>query len=187
MISNTTVRLFIVYSYTFLQKNVFFSSCKNLTCICGPFSCLINVLFGPIFMDFFPPNAHLILELMLCNRNLTKLDILTLVSSDCRAWALKPTWRYCFCLFHSHDPKPKRNYQIASSRAKTKSSWSQACVKYRDIIICIKRNTDVITSDQKILHKKCLNKVDFSDIIFNFSKLSCGLPPTYCFTEELWP
>ena len=34
-------------------------------------------------------NAHSILELMLCNRNLTKLDILTLLSSDCKALALK--------------------------------------------------------------------------------------------------
>ena len=30
-----------------------------------------------------------ILELMLCNRNLTKLVYQTLLSSDCRAWALK--------------------------------------------------------------------------------------------------
>ena len=33
--------------------------------------------------------AHSILELMLCNWNLTKLVYETLVSSDCRAWALK--------------------------------------------------------------------------------------------------
>ena len=59
-----------------------------------------------------------------------------------------------FCHFHSHDQKPKRNHQIASSRAKTRSRQSQACVKYRGIIICIKRNTDVNTGDQKILHKK---------------------------------
>ena len=34
-------------------------------------------------------NARSILELMLCNSHLTKLDILTLLSSDCRAWATK--------------------------------------------------------------------------------------------------
>ena len=34
-------------------------------------------------------NACSILELMLCNRNLTKLVYQTLLSSDCRAWALK--------------------------------------------------------------------------------------------------
>ena len=34
---------------------------------------------------FFP----MLLELMLCNRNVTRFDILTLLSSDCRAWALK--------------------------------------------------------------------------------------------------
>ena len=58
-----------------------------------------------------------------------------------------------FCLFHSHDTKPKPNHQIANSRAKTRSRRSQAGVKYRGIVICIKRNTDVNTSDQKILHK----------------------------------
>ena len=67
-------------------------------------------------------------------------------------------------------PKPKQNHQIACSRAKTKSRQSQACEKYRGIIICIKRNTDVNTGNQKILHKKCPNKVDFPDVIFNFSK-----------------
>ena len=34
-------------------------------------------------------NAFLIFELMLCNRNFTKLVYQTLLSSNCRAWALK--------------------------------------------------------------------------------------------------
>ena len=63
-------------------------------------------------------------------------------------------WTLLFLSFYSHEQKPKRNHQIASSRAKTRSRRSQACVKYRGIIICIKRNTDVNTSDLKILHKK---------------------------------
>ena len=88
---------------------------------------------------------------------------------------MKPTGRYCFCLFHSHDPKPKRNHQIASSRAKTKSKQSQICVKYRGENICSRRNTDVNTSDLKILNKKNPNKVDFPDVIFHFSKISFGL------------
>ena len=67
---------------------------------------------------------------------------------------LKPTWRSCFFLFYSHDQKPKHNHQISSNRAKTRSIRSQACVKYRGNIICIMRNTDVNTGDQKILHKK---------------------------------
>ena len=58
---------------------------------------------------------------------------------------LKPTWRSCFFLFHSHDPKPKQNHQISISRAKIRSTQSQTCVK---------RNTDVNTGDLKILHKK---------------------------------
>ena len=45
-----------------------------------------------------------------------------------------------------------------------RSRQSQTCVKYRDIIICIKRNTDVNTNDLKILHKKCPNKVDFHQL-----------------------
>ena len=44
---------------------------------------------------------------------------------------MKPTWRYYFCLFHSHDQKSKRNHQIAKSRAKTISRRNQTCVKYR--------------------------------------------------------
>ena len=34
-------------------------------------------------------NARPVLELMLCNQNWTKLDKLILLSSNCRAWALK--------------------------------------------------------------------------------------------------
>ena len=81
----------IVYSHTFLHKNVFIPPLGNFTLIYGPFSCLNNVLFGPIFMGnvVLFSNAHSILELMLCNRNLPKLDILTLLSSNCRAWAFK--------------------------------------------------------------------------------------------------
>ena len=69
---------------------------------------------------------------------------------------LKPTGRSCFFLFHSHDQKPKQNHQISSSRAKTRSTRSQTCVKYRGNIICIKRNTDVNTGNLKILHKKII-------------------------------
>ena len=35
-----------------------------------------------------------------------------------------------------------------------KKTRSQTCVKYRGLIICIKRNTDVNTGDLKVLHKK---------------------------------
>ena len=84
MISNTIEILFIVYINTFLQKKCVLPHITNFTLIYGPFSSLI-------FMEYFVvfSNAHSILELMLCNRNLTKFDILTLLSSDCKAWALK--------------------------------------------------------------------------------------------------
>ena len=99
---------------------------------------------------------------------------------------LKPTWRSCFFLFHSHNPKPKQNHQISRSRAKTRSTRSHGCVKYRGNIICIKRNTDVNTGDLKILHKKIPNKVDFPDVIIIFPKIWCGLPSTLFLTGELW-
>ena len=67
---------------------------------------------------------------------------------------MKSTWRYCFCLFHSQHLKPKQKHQKASSRAKTRWRQSQTCGKYRGIILCIKRKTNVNTSDLKILHKK---------------------------------
>ena len=86
---------------------------------------------------------------------------------------MKPTGRFCFCLFHSYDPKPKRNHQIACSRAKTESS--HPCVKYRGNVIWIRRNRDVNTSGLKILHKKRQNKIDFLEVISNFSKMSFGL------------
>ena len=101
--------------------------------------------------------------------------------------SMNPTWRYSFLVFHLLDPQPKRIHQIASNRAKTRSTRSQTCVKYRGIIIFIKRNSDVNTSDLKLLHKKCPNKVDFRDVIFNFSKMLCVLPSTSGMTRELWP
>ena len=87
MISNNTERLFIVYRNMVLQQNGFVPHLRNFTMVYGPFSCLINVFFGLIFLEKFIlfSNVRSILELILCNRNLTKSDILTLLSSDCRA------------------------------------------------------------------------------------------------------
>ena len=59
-----------------------------------------------------------------------------------------------FLFFHPQDPKPKRIHQIARNKAKTRSTWSQTCVKYRGIIIFILRNTDVNSGVLKILHQK---------------------------------
>ena len=67
---------------------------------------------------------------------------------------MKPTWRYSFLFFYSYNPKQKRNHQMTSSGVKTKLTQIQTCVKYRGIIICIKRNTIVDTGDLKILHKE---------------------------------
>ena len=76
---------------------------------------------------------------------------------------------------------------MTSSRAKTRSTRSQICMKYGGIIIFIKINSDINRGGLKILHKKCQNKVDFADIIFNFSKMVCIFPSTLCMTGELWP
>ena len=51
MILNITGRLFIIYSNAFLQKKCVFPHLRNFTLIYGPFSCLIDVLFGPILME----------------------------------------------------------------------------------------------------------------------------------------
>ena len=67
---------------------------------------------------------------------------------------LKPIWHFLLFLFHSHDPKPKQNHQISSSRGKTRPTRSQACVKYRGNKICIKRNTDVNTGYLKNTSQK---------------------------------
>ena len=99
----------------------------------------------------------------------------------------KPTWHSCFFLFHWHDQKWKQNHQISTCWAKIRSTQIRTCVKYRGNIICIKRNTDVNTGDLKHFRKKCPEKDDFPDVIFNFSKFSCGLPSTLCLTGELWP
>ena len=95
---------------------------------------------------------------------------------------MKPTWRYCFCLFHSHNPKPKRNHQIASSRAKKRSRRSQKCVKYRGIIMCIKRNPGVNTSDLKLLQKF------YFQIMLIFQTLSSISPNFHivCFQPNAW-
>ena len=54
-------------------------------------------------------------------------------------------------------------------------------MKYRGIIICIKKNPDVNTSDLKLLHKKCPNKVDFPALSF--------ISPTFymvCLQPNAW-
>ena len=61
-----------------------------------------------------------------------------------------------FFLFHWHDPKQKQNHQISACREKIRSTRSQTCVKYRGNIICIKRNTDVNTSDLKNVQKRLI-------------------------------
>ena len=82
--------IYSIYKYI-LTKKLFFPQEPNFTLIYGPFSCLNIFLFGPIFMESFVlfSNAYSIADLIRCNLTLTKLGILNLLGSDCRAWALK--------------------------------------------------------------------------------------------------
>ena len=67
---------------------------------------------------------------------------------------MKPTKRYSFLLFLSHNPPKRFNHQMASSRAKARSTQSETCMMYRGIIIWINKNSDVNTGYLKILYKK---------------------------------
>ena len=89
---HTTEGLFIVYINYFLQKNMFFFFIKGILHLFMVLLVALKMSFLALFwwkIMFVFSNACSILELMLCNQNLTKLDILTLLSSNCRAWALK--------------------------------------------------------------------------------------------------
>ena len=92
----------LMHSY---KKKCIFPHVRNFTLIYGPYSCLIDGLLALYWWTilFFFSNAPSIFKLLLCNLKLTKLDILTLLGSDCRAWALKlsedlKTNKPCFCL-----------------------------------------------------------------------------------------
>ena len=74
-----------------------------------------------------------------------------------------------------------------SNIAKTRSTSRHTCVKYMGNIIFIQRITDNYTGDLNIFNQRCQNRVNFPDIIFNFSKLLCVLPSTLCMTGELRP
>ena len=66
----------------------FFLLVRNFALTNGPYGCLIDVLFSLILMGtlvFSSSNARSILERTLCSWNFTKLDIVTLLRSDCRA------------------------------------------------------------------------------------------------------
>ena len=84
---------------------------------------------------------------------------------------MKPTRRYCFCLFHSQDPKPKQIHQTANSRSKIRSRQNQTRVKYRGNIICFKRKTDVNTSDLRKITKNVQIRLIFQTLPFISPKI----------------
>ena len=123
--------LFRVYSNTFLQKMCFFPHVIFLHWFVVPFSCLINVLFSLILIkSVFFSNACLILELLLCNRNLTKFNIRTLLSSNCRAWALK---------LNEHLNKWKQMFLSSFRQLQLKCHFSK--------IVCVWHSTSCMTGE----------------------------------------
>ena len=72
--------------HSYKKKSVF-PHVRNLTLIYGPFSCLIDVLFCPILMEnyvrFFKCSLNFRAHAL--QFELKNLDILVLLSSDCRA------------------------------------------------------------------------------------------------------
>ena len=96
---------------------------------------------------------------------------------------MKPTGRYCFCLFHLQDPRPKWNHKIASSRAKNKiKTNSDMCEVWGYVLREIQIWTKVIW---KNFTKKRPNRVDFPGVIFNFSKKKyVFFPPPYAWLES---
>ena len=64
---------------------------------------------------FFFSNACLILEFTLCKRNLTKKVYQTLLSSDCRAWALKLN-KHLKKQTNFHQSLPKKDINYATKK-----------------------------------------------------------------------
>ena len=88
MISITTQRFIIVYTDVILQKKYIFSSCKKFSSGCGSFWLLSSWPFWPVFLLnilFIFSNTLLIFKVIRWNRNLTKLDVLTSLSSNITA------------------------------------------------------------------------------------------------------
>ena len=96
---------------------------------------------------------------------------------------MNPTWRYSFLVFHPHDPKPKRIHQIASNRAKTRSTRSQTCVKYRGIIIFKESALRPILSSSRDVYIFIYISVPFHLIYFKASH--CPTPVTWPFPRPV--
>ena len=60
--------------------------------------------------------------------------------------------------------------------------WSMGVLLF--LLREIQMSTQVIW---EYFRNKCQNKVNFPDVIFNFSNMVCVLPSTLCMTGELWP
>ena len=100
---------------------------------------------------------------------------------------MKPTSRYSFLLFHSHNPPKKFIYRMACSRAKTRSTRSQICMKYGGFYYFYSEKFRCQHRWSKnTSQKKLQNKVDFPDVIINFSKMVCVLPSTLWRTGDMW-
>ena len=99
---------------------------------------------------------------------------------------LKPTWHSCFFFLTPTTQNQSRTTKFPAveqrqDQHKVRHEWSIEKISF--VLIEIQMLT---LGDPKIPHKKSPNKVDFPDVIFNFSKILHSLPSTLCLTGELW-
>ena len=122
------------------------------------FGCLIHVLFSSFLYHFFcnifkySLNTRadtLILEINLDFKTIS-MELQYLSYRSFNECVFEKT-RINVFVFNLPTPtlKSKAEHWMASSRARSRSTQSKTCVKYRGIIIFISRNTDL-----KILHQK---------------------------------
>ena len=105
-----------------------FKKRREKKCFCLHFA---NSNYNIIFFHFlFTVNIHSIYVMItICYLSMTVIRRVKPRFSEKNYLPLKPTWCFGFFLFHSQDQKTKQNYQISSSRAKTRSTPSQTCGK----------------------------------------------------------
>ena len=159
MISNTTARLLIMYSKSLFKKNVFFHHVRNFTLIYGSYKYLIDVLFGPILMGNFVCFFKCLLNFRAhaLQSELNKVGYTNFVKLRLQSMSFK------------------------IERAFEKRKKPCCCLHFANFIFRILFLYFLFNVFFNISYpKSSLNscdeyKVDFPDVIFNFSKISFGL------------
>ena len=99
---------------------------------------------------------------------------------------MKPTWHYSFFPFTRTTKKIKLTtewpgVEQRQDQYEVRHAWRMGVLLF--LLRQIQMSKQVIW---KYFTKKCQNKVDFPDFIFNFSKMVCVLSSTLWMTGELW-